>query len=89
MICIGVFLIAVCIVSVLFDCKEVFSLFDENRINCYVITMRTPDSMNNIEYNKSKVGFDINIFDAVNGNEIDIDSITDPTIDNSFTPFLI
>ena len=83
-ICIFCFLIAVCVISVALDWKELFSLFDENNIDCYVITMRTPDRMKSIEENQSKVSFNIDIFDAINGTEIDINKITDPIIDESF-----
>ena len=83
-ICIIFFIIAVSLISVILDTKEMFSTFNKVDIDCFVITMQTPERMKNIKENQSKVKFNIKIFDAVDGAKIDVNSITDPIIEDSF-----
>lgn len=83
-ICTILFIIILSAIYVVIKNKEFFSVFDENRINCYVITMRNQDRIKNIEENQSKLNFNINIVDAINGNKIDINNIKDPTIDKQY-----
>jgi len=81
-----VFIIMISLYQSFFNTTEMFGGFDENEINCYVITMGDEKRLENIKNNQAKLNFTINIFDAVNGSEINLNDVTDPIIDDGYKP---
>ena len=69
-----------------FNTTEMFGGFNENGINCYVISMRDEKRLENIKNNQAKLKFKINVFDAVNGSEINLNDVTDPIIEDGYKP---
>lgn len=53
-------------------------------VNYYVISMQTPDRLKNIQEQQQKFDSKINIFDAVNGDNIDFDKIDGQELADSF-----
>lgn len=82
-----IFIIIICILSSVMDVStEEFSDTSTPQIDYYVISLKNNEKrMKNIEEQQSKMSSKLNIFDAVNGAEIDIENIKDPVIDNNFS----
>lgn len=68
-------------------CKENFEEdVKKNNITYYVISLRTPDRLANIENQQEKMKANIKIFDGVNGKTVDFEKMDDPVISPSFKP---
>lgn len=79
-------LLFVIICSALLVTTTTLELFDNQatHIKYYVITMGNEERIKNIEENRAKIQSTIEIFDAVNGTNMDLDKIEGPTIDPAF-----
>lgn len=57
--------------------KEGFDNIDNDNIKMYVISLRHEDRLKNIEKQQQKIDIDIEIFDAVKGDKLNIDKLMD------------
>lgn len=70
------FIIIILIAIVLFLCiKKTYEGFENAQFDMYVITLKNPERIKNIKEQESKIGKRITIFDAVKGDDLDLDEL--------------
>ena len=67
------FLIIIIFISVFYFHLE--NYINENNLDIYVISLKTPDRLENIKKQSEKIHKNINIFDATRGDKLDIDDL--------------
>ena len=85
-ICVIVLLIAVCVISVALDWKDnMTSNIDSIDVKYYVISMiDNEDRIQNIKNQKQKITSEINIFEAVNGDNVDMNNVEHQIVADEF-----
>lgn len=82
-ICIIFFIIAVSLISVILDTKEMFE--NGTYIDYYVISMKGQDKrIDNILTQQQKINATINVFDAIIGEDVDMNNVPNQIIAEDF-----
>jgi len=83
-ICALIFIVGISLVSGVFNLKESFEN-DEPQIDYYVISMKGQDKrINNIQTQQKKINTVINVFDAIIGEDVDMDNVPDQIVAEEF-----